>query len=39
MLHFDVRITEVGRDVTEELGIDWSKGFAGPSLGYENIWG
>jgi pilus assembly protein CpaC len=39
MLHFDVRITEVSRDVTEELGIDWSKGFAGPSLGYENIWG
>lgn len=39
MLHFDVRITEISRDVTEELGISWSKTFAGPTLGYENVWG
>lgn len=38
MLHFDVRIVEIGRDVTEELGINWSTSFAGPSLGYEDIW-
>lgn len=32
MLYFDVRVTEVNRDVTEELGINWSKSFAGPTF-------
>lgn len=38
MLHFDVRITEISRDVTEELGVNWSTSFAGPSLNYEKVW-
>ncbi len=38
MLYFDVQVTEINRDVTEELGINWSKSFAGPSLGYEQAY-
>ena len=38
MLHFDVKITEISRDVTEELGINWSTSFAGPTLNYERAW-
>jgi len=38
MIYFDVRITEFDRDETEELGINWSKSFAGPSLGYAKNW-
>ena len=38
MMYFDVQVTEINRDVTEEIGINWSKSFAGPSLGYEKAW-
>tara|TARA_B100000902_G_scaffold45497_2_gene53074 strand:+ start:81 stop:1508 length:1428 start_codon:yes stop_codon:yes gene_type:complete len=38
MLHFDVRITEVGKSEKESLGINWNTSFAGPTLSYENIW-
>ena len=38
MIYFDVQVTEVNRDVTEEFGINWSKSFAGPSYGYEKAW-
>ena len=38
MLHFDVRITEINRSVTENIGVDWDTSFSGPTLGYENIW-
>ncbi len=38
MLYFDVQVTEINRDVTEELGINWSKSFPGPSIGYEKAW-
>lgn len=38
MLYFDVQVTEISRDVTEELGINWSKSFPGPTLGYEKGW-
>lgn len=38
MLYFDVQVTEINRDVTEELGINWSKSFSGPTLGYEKAW-
>lgn len=38
MLYFDVQVTEINRDVTEELGVNWSKSFAGPSLGYEQAY-
>ena len=38
MVYFDVRITEFDRDVTEELGINWSKQAAGPTIGYASIW-
>ncbi len=38
MLHFDIRITEVNKNLSDKLGIDWSTSFAGPSLSYENIW-
>lgn len=38
MIYFDVQVTEVNRDITEEYGINWSKSFAGPSYGYEKAW-
>jgi len=38
MIYFDVKITEFDRDKTENLGIDWSKSFAGPSLDYAHNW-
>jgi len=38
MIYFDVRITEFDRDETEELGINWSKSFAGPTFGHANNW-
>ncbi|HEY7885498.1 MAG TPA: pilus assembly protein N-terminal domain-containing protein [Cellvibrionaceae bacterium] len=38
MIYFDVKIVEFDRSETEELGINWSKSFAGPSLGYANTW-
>ena len=38
MIYFDVQVTEVNRDITEEYGINWSKSFAGPSYGYEKKW-
>ncbi len=38
MLYFDVKVTEINRDVTEELGISWTTSFAGPSAGYEKAW-
>ncbi len=38
MLYFDVQITEVSNSVTENIGVDWSTSFAGPTLAYENIW-
>ena len=34
MIYFDVRITEFDRDQTENIGINWSKGFYGPSVSY-----
>ena len=34
MLHFDVRITEVGKSEKESLGINWNTSFAGPTLSY-----
>ncbi|MGJ8671228.1 MAG: type II and III secretion system protein family protein, partial [Oceanococcus sp.] len=38
MVYFDVRVTEFDRDKTEELGINWSKSLAGPTLGYVAAW-
>ncbi len=38
MIYFDVQVTEINRDVTEEIGVNWSKSFAGPSVGYETAW-
>lgn len=38
MVYFDVKITEFDRDKTENLGIDWSKNFQGPSLDYAHNW-
>lgn len=38
MIYFDVKLTEFDRDQTEELGINWSKSFAGPSARYGKIW-
>lgn len=38
MIYFDVRITEFDRDETEELGINWSKTFSGPTFGYGSNW-
>lgn len=38
MIYFDVRITEFDRDNTENLGINWSKSFAGPSLSFAENW-
>jgi pilus assembly protein CpaC len=38
MIYFDIQVTEVNRDVTEEYGINWSKSFSGPSYGYEKAW-
>lgn len=36
MLYFDVQVVEMNRDVTEEVGIDWSTNITGPSLTYSN---
>lgn len=38
MIYFDVQIAEFDRSKTEELGINWKKGFAGPSLHLANAW-
>jgi len=38
MIYFDVQVVEFDRNKTEELGIRWSKSFAGPSLHYANTW-
>lgn len=38
MIYFDVQITEFDRDQTEELGINWSKTFFGPTLSYGKTW-
>lgn len=38
MIYFDVKITEFDRSKTEELGINWSKEFAGPQLVYQKNW-
>lgn len=38
MIYFDVKITEFDRSKTEELGINWSKEFAGPGLAYQKNW-
>ncbi|MDO3386265.1 pilus assembly protein N-terminal domain-containing protein [Gilvimarinus sp. SDUM040013] len=39
MIFFDVQISEFDRSKTEELGINWQKSFAGPSLNYAKNWG
>jgi len=38
MIFFEVRVAEVSRDLTENLGINWSTSIPGPSLGYEKAW-
>ena len=38
MIYFDVKVTEINRDDTELLGIDWSTTFTGPSLGHAKAW-
>jgi pilus assembly protein CpaC len=38
MILFDVQISEFDRSKTEELGINWQKSFAGPSINYANNW-
>ncbi|WP_420550784.1 type II and III secretion system protein family protein [Litorivicinus lipolyticus] len=38
MVFFDVKVTEVNRNVSEALGVNWNTTIAGPSLGYQKAW-